>query len=58
MKKSPLKLVPPTDANRTVVPTRRPKAKLRTREHLTAGEIEALVERAQSRVRTFDAAPQ
>ena len=44
MAKSYLKLVPPTEVNRTVVPTRRPNAELRTREHLTAGEVEALVE--------------
>jgi site-specific recombinase XerD len=44
MKKSYLKLVPPTEVNRTVVPTRGPNAELRTREHLTAGKIEALVE--------------
>jgi site-specific recombinase XerD len=48
MKKSYLKLVPPTEVNRTVVPTRRPNAELRTREHLTAGEVEALVEAAKT----------
>jgi site-specific recombinase XerD len=48
MKKSYLKLVPPTEINRTVVPTRRPNAELRTREHLTAGEVEALVEAAKT----------
>jgi integrase len=48
MQKSHLKLVPPTDVNRTVVPTRRPNAELRTREHLTAGEVEALVEVAKA----------
>jgi hypothetical protein len=36
-------LVSPTEVNRTVAPTRRPNAELRTREHLTAGEVEALV---------------
>jgi len=39
--------LPPTEVNRTVVPTRRPNAELRTREHLTAGEVEALVEAAK-----------
>jgi site-specific recombinase XerD len=48
MQKSHLKLVPPTEVNRTVVPTRRPNAELRTREHLTAGEVEALVEVAKA----------
>jgi integrase len=48
MKKLHLKLVPPTEVNRTVVPTRRPNAELRTREHLTAGEVEALVEIAKA----------
>jgi type 1 fimbriae regulatory protein FimB/type 1 fimbriae regulatory protein FimE len=47
MIKSYLKLLPPTEVNRTVVPTRRPNAELRTREHLTAGEVEALVEAAK-----------
>ena len=47
MTKLYLKLVPPTEVNRTVVPTRRPNAELRTREHLTAGEVEALVEAAK-----------
>ncbi len=48
MQKSHLKLVSPTEVNRTVVPTRRPNAELRTREHLTAGEVEALVEVAKA----------
>jgi site-specific recombinase XerD len=48
MQKSHLKLVSPTEINRTVVPTRRPNAELRTREHLTAGEVEALVEVAKA----------
>jgi site-specific recombinase XerD len=48
MKKSYLKLVSPTEVNRTVTPKRRPNAELRTREHLTAGEIEALVEAAKA----------
>jgi type 1 fimbriae regulatory protein FimB/type 1 fimbriae regulatory protein FimE len=36
MAKSHLKLVTPTEVNRTVAPTRRPYAKLRTRECLTS----------------------
>jgi type 1 fimbriae regulatory protein FimB/type 1 fimbriae regulatory protein FimE len=47
MQKSHLKLVPPTEVNRTVA-TRRPNAELRTREHLTAGEVAALVEAAKA----------
>ncbi len=48
MRKLHLKLVAPTEVNRTVVPTRRRNAELRTREHLTAGEVEALVEAAKA----------
>ena len=48
MTKLYLKLVPPTEVNRTVVPTRRPNAELRTREHLTAAEVETLVEAAKA----------
>ena len=48
MAKSALKLVAPTTVNRTVAPTRRPNAELRTREHLTPGEVEALVEAAKA----------
>jgi integrase len=48
MAKSHLKLVTPTEVNRTVAPTRRPNAELRTREHLTPGEVEALVEAARA----------
>jgi len=48
MPKSHLKLVAPTAVNRTVAPTRRPNAELRTREHLTPGEVEALVEAAKA----------
>jgi integrase len=32
----------------SVAPTRRPNAELRTREHLTPGEVEALVEAAKA----------
>jgi integrase len=48
MAKSHLKLVTPTEVNRTVAPTRRPNAELRTREHLTPGEVEALIEAAKA----------
>jgi hypothetical protein len=43
-----LKLVAPAEVNRTVPPTRRPNAELRTREHLTPGEVEALIEAAKA----------
>src|SRR5271167_3297883 len=36
--KSDLKLVAPTEVNRTVAPTRRPNADFRTGEHLTRSE--------------------
>ena len=42
MAKSHLKLVAPT-GNRTVTPIRRPNAELRTREHLTPGEVDTLI---------------
>jgi integrase len=48
MAKSHLNLVAPTEVNRTVAPTRRPNAELRTREHLTPGEVGALVEAAKA----------
>jgi integrase len=48
MAKSHLKLVTPTEVNRTVAPVRRPNAELRTREHLTPGEVEALIEAAKA----------
>jgi integrase len=48
MAKSHLKLVGPNEILRTVAPTRRPNAQLRTREHLTPGEVEALVEAAKA----------
>jgi integrase len=41
---SALQLVAPTEVFRTVAPTRRPNAELRTREHLTPGEVDALIE--------------
>jgi integrase len=46
MAKSHLKLVAPAEVNRTVAPV--PNAELRTREHLTSGEVEALVETAKA----------
>jgi integrase len=48
MAKSHLKLVAPTEVNRTVAPTRRPNAELRTREHLTPSEVETLIEAARA----------
>jgi integrase len=47
MAKSHLSLVSPTTENRTVTPLRRPNAELRTREHLTADEVEALMTAAK-----------
>jgi hypothetical protein len=43
MAKSNLRLVTPTEVNRTVPPKRQKNAELRTREHLTPGEVEALI---------------
>src|ERR1700680_1207983 len=48
MAKSALKLVAPTTVNRTLAPTRRPNTELRTREHLTPGEVEALIDAAKA----------
>jgi integrase len=48
MAKSALRLASPTEVNRTVAPTRRPNAELRTREHLTPGEVETLIEAAKA----------
>ncbi len=63
MEKSALPVATPTEVFRTVrlktvngddsfpkatAPTRRPNAVLRTREHLTAGEVEALIEAAKT----------
>jgi integrase len=45
--KPSLAIVTPTTVNRTVGPLRRPNAELRTREHLTAAEIESLIEAAK-----------
>ena len=38
---------PPSTVNRTVMPRRRPNAKLRRREHLTEAEVERLMEAAK-----------
>jgi site-specific recombinase XerD len=48
LKNSALKLVAPTEVFRTVAPTTRPNAELRTREHLTPGEVDTLIEAAKS----------
>ena len=48
MAKSKLRLVAPTTVNRTVAPRRPKNAELRTREHLTDSEVEALIEAARS----------
>jgi integrase len=47
MAKSHLKLVAPTEVKRTVAPKRQKNAELRTREHLTPDEVEALTEAAR-----------
>jgi integrase len=47
MAKSHLSVVSPTFENRTVTPLRRPNAGLRTREHLTDDEVEALMTAAK-----------
>jgi integrase len=47
MAKPKLALVSPPTINRTVGPIRRPNGELRTREHLTAAEVEALIEAAK-----------
>jgi integrase len=48
MAKPNLRLVAPATANRTVAPTRPPNAALRTREHLTADEVDRLIEAAKA----------
>jgi integrase len=48
MARSHLKLVTPTEVKRTVAPRRRPNAVLRTREHLTPGEVDTLIEAAKA----------
>ena len=47
MAKGHLKLVAPTTVNRTVTPKRPPNSKLRTREYLTAAEVDRLMNAAR-----------
>jgi integrase len=47
MAKSHLRVVAPTEILRTVPPRRGNYAELRTREHLTPGEVETLIEAAR-----------
>ena len=47
MAKSHLKMVAPTTEKRTVTPTRRPNAEIRTREYLTETEVEKLADAAK-----------
>src|ERR1700722_19163817 len=48
MTNSNLRLVTPITENRTVIPQRPPNSDLRTREHLTADEVEKLIEAAKA----------
>jgi integrase len=48
MKKSHQKLIAPATIKRTVMPRRLPNATLRTREHLTEGEVERLLNASKS----------
>ena len=48
MAKSALRLVAPTEVNQQLPPIRRPNAELRTREHLTPGEVETPIEAAKA----------
>src|SRR5262249_23780585 len=48
LEKSTPELDAPTEIFRKVVLRRRPNAELRTREHLTAGEIDALIDAAKA----------
>jgi site-specific recombinase XerD len=45
--KPKLRVVAPTTVNRTVTPHRLPNTELRTREHLTQGEVDRLIEAAK-----------
>ncbi len=47
MAKSHLRVVAPTEVKRTVAPKRQKNAELRTREHFTSDEVEALMEAAR-----------
>src|SRR6476620_391856 len=46
--KPKLRIVAPTTEKRTVTPRRRPNAAYRTREHLTATEVEKLIKAADT----------
>jgi integrase len=48
MPKPNLRLVTPATEKRTVTPQRPPNAELRTREHLTADEVDKLIEAAKT----------
>jgi len=48
MAKPQLRLVPPSTENPIVTPRRAPNSQLRTREHLTADEVEKLIEAAKT----------
>jgi hypothetical protein len=48
MAKPNLRLVTPSTENRTVIPQRLPNAVMRTREHLTADEVDKLIEAAKA----------
>jgi integrase len=47
MTKTHLRLVAPTEVNRTVPPKRQKNVELRTREHLTPDEVGELIEAAK-----------
>jgi integrase len=47
LEKTALRVVAPTEVFRTVLSRRRKNAELRTREHLTPGEVDALIEAAK-----------
>ena len=48
MSKSNVIVLTPSTVKRTITPRRPPNAELRTREHLTDSEVEALIEAARS----------
>jgi integrase len=48
MAKSHLRVVAPTEVKRTVPPKRSKNVELRTREHFTPDEVEALIEAAKA----------
>jgi hypothetical protein len=57
MANSHLRLVAPTEVNRTVPPKRQKNAELRTREHLTPDEVAELTEAARGNRFTVTATP-